>query len=337
MAINLDKVDRKVLLELSKNARTSSENIAKRISISRQMADYRIKSLKKKQIILRSRISINHSLLGYSTCILCLRMRNFDSQKEKEFIDFLIKNTNVAWASSVCGRWDFLIYVYFKDINDLDRIVNEICDFQKNNIDDKEVMPIIKRQVHNILIGDLKKDLKTVSSKYERDFFSFDKTIIKSKKEAKLKLDKTDLKLLDILNQDSTLPLSLISRQLKLNKDTVSYRIKRLIYNKVIHNFILSINYSLLGYEGNYIFFELENFDETSEKKSVDLIKNIDSVLFVAKTFGRKNLVVELYCKSVKEFKDSLDKIKESISPNLKSYDSVQILEELKPYSIKLE
>ncbi len=335
MSLKIDKNDRKILFELSKNARTSSQSIAKRLSLSRQVVDYRIKSLKKRKIILNNRLSVNHSLLGFNTCILCLSMRNFSEEKEKSFIDFLIKDKNVAWLASVCGRWDFLIYVYYHDLNELDKTVRRICDFQKDIVEDKEVLPIIKRYFHNILIKSLTKDLKLTSKKYERDVSSFDK-FLKNRKEEKINLDSTDFKILNILNEDSAAPVSVICRKLNLNKDTVSYRIKRLLRSRTINNFILSVNYPLLGYEGNYVFFELENFSESSEKKAVGLIKNLDSVLFVAKTFGRKNLLVELYSGSAKNFKDSLQKIKEILSPNLKSFVSLQILEELKPYSIKL-
>jgi DNA-binding Lrp family transcriptional regulator len=337
MDIKIDKVDRKILLELSKNARTGPQNIAKRLSISRQLVDYRIRSMKKRKIILNQRLSINYSLLGLSTCVICLSMRNFDSEKEVKFRDFLIKNKEVAWAASVSGRWDFIIYVYYRQLSDLDQTIDCISGFQKGNIEDKEILPIIKKHRHNILIGDLKKDLKKTSSKYERDLSSFERLIKKQKKENSVKLDNIDLRILEMLNKDCTTQISKISKALKLNKDTVAYRIKKMISSKVIHNFILSINYPALGYEEYFILLELENFSEAGEKNMLPIIDNDNSVLFVAKTFGRKNLLVELYCKSAKDFKDSLYKIKETLSPHLKSFSSIQVLEEIKPYAIRLD
>ncbi|MDP2926315.1 MAG: winged helix-turn-helix transcriptional regulator [Nanoarchaeota archaeon] len=333
MIAKLDKIDRKIVYELSKNARTSSENIAKRISLSRQVVGYRIKRLEKIGIIKKFRISVNYSAFGYSLCIICLSMKNFKAKDEEEFINFLENNPNVVWVGAISGNWDFLVYIYYKNIKHLDKILQEITSFKKDNLNDVEIMPVIKNCCLNPLIGDLKQDLKETTSKYQRDRGSFESLIRKrDDSEEKIILDHKDIKILDMLDENSAASLTEIAKKLNTNKDTISYRIKRLIRAGIIENFIIVIDMEKLGFQRYMILFEL-NFDE-QEERIISYLSDHKTVHFVAKILGRKNLLVELYCKSIEEFNKSLMEMRNAMVNSLKTYNIIQVFREIKPYKM---
>ena len=48
-------------------------------------------------------------------------------------------------------------------------------------------------------------------------------------KQKQLKIDKKDKKILVLLSEDSRMPVSEIAKKVQLSKDTVSYRIKRMV------------------------------------------------------------------------------------------------------------
>ena len=49
--MNIDKIDKKILFELSKNARESLNNIGKRVNLSKSSLLYRVKKLEENNII----------------------------------------------------------------------------------------------------------------------------------------------------------------------------------------------------------------------------------------------------------------------------------------------
>ena len=57
--INLDKKDFKILLELDKNARQTDSKIAKKIGLSKQVVNYRIKNLIKDELITKFYTLVN--------------------------------------------------------------------------------------------------------------------------------------------------------------------------------------------------------------------------------------------------------------------------------------
>ena len=60
----IDKIDKKILLELNKNARLTSTQIARNINSNYKLVSYRIKRLIDNKILLASRAKINHLALG---------------------------------------------------------------------------------------------------------------------------------------------------------------------------------------------------------------------------------------------------------------------------------
>ena len=85
----MDIIDRKLLCELDQNCRTPLSQIAKKLRIGRNVADYRIKRLEKKGIIRAYIATTNLALLGYKTYRIYFKTQHHE--KQKEFVQFLIK------------------------------------------------------------------------------------------------------------------------------------------------------------------------------------------------------------------------------------------------------
>jgi Lrp/AsnC family transcriptional regulator for asnA, asnC and gidA len=86
------------------------------------------------------------------------------------------------------------------------------------------------------------------------------------------KLDLYDKKILYELDIDSRISASNIAKKIKLPKETVNYRIKRLKNSGIVKNYYTIINASRLGYLYYKVFLKFEKFSTKTEK---DLIKFI--------------------------------------------------------------
>jgi len=75
MSIKLDIKDKKILYELDMDARQSISSIAKRVGLSKEVVNYRIRRMEKEGLIDGYYAIIEYSKLGYMYCRLIMTFR----------------------------------------------------------------------------------------------------------------------------------------------------------------------------------------------------------------------------------------------------------------------
>lgn len=124
-----------------------------------------------------------------------------------------------------------------------------------------------------------------------------------------LQLDKLDVKILDILMNNATIPYTEIAKMLNVSSGTIHVRMKKLESMKIIKSSNLQINPARVGYDvtaflGVYL-----------EKSSMydDVVKELLVIPEVTECYyltGDYNMFVKLLCRDTNHLKDVLhDKI----------------------------
>ena len=124
--MNIKTADQNILYELSLNARQPSSMIGKRIHMSQQLVDYRIKRLENKGIILGYRSYIDFTKIGFSIIKSYFKFQNLTEDLEKDIIEYLVKHPNCNWVASCSGNWDLFIVLFCKNIIDFNKMLNDI-------------------------------------------------------------------------------------------------------------------------------------------------------------------------------------------------------------------
>ncbi len=88
-----------------------------------------------------------------------------------------------------------------------------------------------------------------------------------------VKLDTYDKKILYELDINSRLSVALLAKKIKLSKETVKYRIRRLLERKYVKNFYAIINASPLGYQYYRIALKFQKLTAEVEKRIVEYIQ----------------------------------------------------------------
>ena len=83
-AYKLDDTDEKILKQLSTNSRISIIELIEKTKLSRDIITYRIKKLKKDNIIVQSRAYPNLQKLGINHYKVIIRTKNFDKESENK-------------------------------------------------------------------------------------------------------------------------------------------------------------------------------------------------------------------------------------------------------------
>jgi len=119
----IDSLDLQILSELSNDASISVPRLSKKIDVNSSVVYSRIKRLVKKKLIERFTIVVNHSELGYD--VKALTGINMNSKKRDHIIEELFKIDGISEVAEVTGRFDILVTMYSKSLDQMHKMVSE--------------------------------------------------------------------------------------------------------------------------------------------------------------------------------------------------------------------
>jgi Lrp/AsnC family transcriptional regulator for asnA, asnC and gidA len=119
----IDDLDLTILSELSEDAAISVPKLSKKIKVNPSVVYSRIKRLIKRKLIERFTIVVNDHELGYG--VKALTGINMDSKQRDNVIDELFKISGVREIAEVTGRFDILVTMYAKSLDEMHKMVSD--------------------------------------------------------------------------------------------------------------------------------------------------------------------------------------------------------------------
>ncbi len=317
--IKLDAFDKRILEILIENSREQISTIAKKIRLRRENVHYRINRLVKLGLIKEFNTILNEKNLGVSHYVVFLELVKLEEETEKQIIDYLKNSLFMSWIGTSAGKWSlvFDIVIYEEDSN-LEKTLKDFLKKFGNFVDEYKVLRLSESEYFaSKLIG------KT------------NNLIPISKKKDKSRLDKTDFKILSLLNQDSRKTLVDISTKTNLTPNGVSNRIKRLVENNIISGYTISIDWKKLNYEWFTIQIKFHKHDEEVENEIKKFFRNHKKVVFYYKYLGGSwDFDIGVLVQNSKELREFINEYRKKFSENSKISDVFLVLEETTGYKI---
>ena len=121
--VEVDSLDLKILSELINDASISVPKLAIKINTNSSVIYSRIKRLLKRKLIQKFTIDVNDKELGY--VVKSVTGINMDSKKRDTIIDELFKIEGVREISEVTGRFDIMVTMYARSLNEMHKVVSE--------------------------------------------------------------------------------------------------------------------------------------------------------------------------------------------------------------------
>jgi len=145
--MNLDETDKRILKNLTVDARLSARQLAFKLGISTVTVLTRIKKLEKEKIIHGYTAIIDHDKLGYTlTAIIEI------IAKKDKILDIetkLSKIENVCGVYDITGNTDTLVVVKFKSRDELSEFVKEIASIEN-----------IENTITHVVLNTIKEDFR---------------------------------------------------------------------------------------------------------------------------------------------------------------------------------
>ena len=135
-------------------------------------------------------------------------------------------------------------------------------------------------------------------------------------------LDKADNDIISMLSENARTPVVEMAKRMGTTARMVSYRVKKLVSEKVILGFRARINTGLLGYDYYKVFLTLQSFDEKQRSKVVAFLRYHPNVIYVTKPMGTHTLEFEAMVKNANELHGIMRQFKQEFGEILIDYDT---------------
>lgn len=133
------------------------------------------------------------------------------------------------------------------------------------------------------------------------------------------KLDLKDKKILFHLDLNARQSDKEIAKKVGLSRDSVRYRISKLVEEGYINYFMVLLNTMKLGYNWYRTFFKFQNLTIKKEEEIIDYLK--ERVSWITKVEGIWDINTGVFCKNIYEFRDILNGFVLRYGGYIKSYE----------------
>jgi len=119
-----DDLDMKILTELTRDASISVPRLSKKLNVNASVLYSRIKRLSKRDLIQKFTVIINEGMLGIS--VRAIVGINRDPKQKERIHAELLKIAEIRSISEVTGRFDMVVSVNARTLEELHNVVIEL-------------------------------------------------------------------------------------------------------------------------------------------------------------------------------------------------------------------
>lgn len=123
----LDRLDRKILAELQRDAAQSLDDIARKVGSSKTPVWNRIRRMREQGVIDRQTIIVNPDTVGLGTCFFVLiRTSEHEAEWQQRFLSALRNRPEVLEAHRLAGEIDYIIKLRVSDARAYDKFYQSL-------------------------------------------------------------------------------------------------------------------------------------------------------------------------------------------------------------------
>lgn len=312
MAVSLDLKDRKILHQLDLDCRQSNAQIGKKVRLSKQVVDYRIKKLMKDEIITSFYPHINISKLGYGAHKIYIHFSSLTAAKEQQVWNYLVRHQHIIWAIACSGKWDVVFGIASKGIEEFNSILDGFMNKFSSFIVDRAISVFNQATLHQ---------RKWILPSKKISYFQL------GGKTQNFSLDTIDQGLLRMLEKNARSAIMDMAHILSISSSLVIQRIKRLRAKGILEGFRVGINRKKLGIHYCKAFVYYQHKHSQKEKELLEYCYSLRNIYGVSQSIGPWDLELEFEVTHYDDFHNIMKQMKNTFTL-IKKFDTVYIEKE---------
>jgi len=313
--VKLDKLDRKIIAELDMDARIPITQLAKAVRASREVVNYRIKTLTKRGIISGTQTFFNPAKIGYSIYRVLVRLDSLDNEMINQFQEFFIEHDSVMWFAKLGGKWDYAIEFLAKSGNEFNILLRNSFEKFKELIKTYEIITILEIDSFNrkYIFDNKKNQIFKIGGKIEN-----------------IKLDEIDKKIIKQLKTNARLTNLEIGEKIKLARNTIKYRIKKLEETGIIQGYKLFCHPQKIDYQSYKLLISMNNISQMKEKEFFSFAQQNKNIIFAHRNLGKWNYEFEIECEDLKKLQEIIIDLRINFKSLILDYEIFPVLYDYK-------
>ncbi|MCK5624898.1 winged helix-turn-helix transcriptional regulator [Candidatus Pacearchaeota archaeon] len=149
--INFDKLDFKILKEISINGRIKLLDLSLKLKVNTTTIFYRLKKLKENKIILGNRIQFSNKILGYNYGAIILNIKKFSEENKQKIKQFTRNSKNTNSLILNLQKPNSIIQFFYKEENEIKNEISKIKKLFENEQIEIELIHLDEEEYINVL------------------------------------------------------------------------------------------------------------------------------------------------------------------------------------------
>jgi DNA-binding Lrp family transcriptional regulator len=310
----VDRIDKIILVELTQNARESQSKIAKKVRVSKEVVNYRIKKLEEQGVIKNYYTIIDSKKLGIQSYRVLIKINSLDFELENKIIAYLKKLGTINYLVKIADNYDIALIFNEKDQNCfMEKYLDFMSKFSKY---------ISKKEIN--IITNIK-HFQIPYAKNKIELFADTSSSLKEKNVIQIK--EKDRRILESISKNARFSYVTLSEKFNMKPNSMLYRIKSLEKSSIIQGYTTEIDWSKLGYVHYKVFLYLNELNKKVLAHFFSYLLEINGLIHITEVISNQDIEFEILCKNQLELIQIMNKIKEKFPGLIKETKSFVTLD----------
>ncbi len=328
--IKLDILDRKILYLLGKNGRYAESSMAKALKVSKEVVHYRLRRLQEEDFLNGVMTMVEPKKLGQTLFSVNLSLHPFPD--DQGLLQLLVAESRV----NVVRQYNSQQYVQFTfaaiNVEEFVTFFDQLQEVYHPLIKDYNISTILREYFFGysfILEGQehpLIKEKK--GSSFQKEFNERGRESREKDNDSSIpQLDSKDKEILQQLQLQGRVPLLQVCKKIGLSPSSVQQRVRHLVRQGVIRNFLPYVQFSYAGYQWYILQLRTKNLNQAA---FLEYLRHSRKAVWLTQRIGKWNYHLSIFAKNNTEFVEFVQGIRNNFHQAIINFDSGVVFRQYK-------
>ncbi len=307
--------DRRIIGALFDDGRMPFSAIGKRIRLSKESVNYRVKRLEREGLIVGYNTVIDVKRLGWEIFFVYFRFRQIDAAEEEKLLEHLNSHPHVAQLFKCMGSYDAVCKLFVKNYAELGEVIKNIEAVFGEQIGDYHV---------DYVLEETAVPFSFLYEGKEKQYF------LSRQKITPLALAEIDIRILEQLAKHARISLAEISLKIKESSELVKYRLRKLEKSGIILKYRPDVMPKKLGYNWYLLVLKTGKLTPSLKSALTGFLSEHPNVTYYYQSVGDNDVQIEIRAKTNEKLNIVVMDIRGILKKVLKRSEILIILDEPK-------